>query len=124
MTETIFEQLGGTYTRQGDYFLPDLTSLPQIERYIGVWGERRRKYLKEHHRVLYYNLLTSGKLQAHLDDVEELAQEMFERLMKQKAENQGVTEALKATDMIAWVQKVNNIRNTVEEVINSDILYA
>lgn len=101
--------MGGTYTRQGDYCLPNLALPSQEERHIGVWGERRRKYLKEHRRVLYYNLLTSGKLQAHLADVEEQAQEMFERLTKQMAEKQGATEALKAADMMAWVGRMNNI---------------
>lgn len=124
MEKTVFEQFGGTYTRQGDYLLPDLSLAPQEGRSIGVWGERRRKHLKEHHRVLYYNLLTSGELQAHLADIEEQAQEMFERLTKQMAEKQGVTEALKANDMMAWVGHMNNIRNAAEEVINSDIIYA
>ena len=124
MEKTLFEQMGGTYTRQGDYLLPDLSLVPQEERHIGVWGERRRKYLKEHRRVLYYNLLTSGKLQAHLADVEEQAQEMFERLTKQMAEKQGATEALKAADMMAWVGRMNNIRNATEEAIYNEIIYA
>ena len=124
MEKTLFEQMGGTYTRQDDYLLPDLSLVPQEERHIGVWGERRRKYLKEHRRVLYYNLLTSGKLQAHLADVEEQAQEMFERLTKQMAEKQGATEALKAADMMAWVGRMNNIRNATEEAIYNEIIYA
>ena len=124
MEKTLFEQMGGTYTRQGDYLLPDLSLVPQEDRHIGVWGERRRKYLKEHRRVLYYNLLTSGKLQAHLADVEEQAQEMFERLTKQMAEKQGATEALKAADMMAWVGRMNNIRNATEEAIYNEIIYA
>lgn len=124
MEKTLFEQMGGTYTRQGDYLLPDLSLVPQEERPIGVWGERRRKYLKEHRRVLYYSLLTSGKLQAHLADVEEQAQEMFERLTKQMAEKQGATEALKAADMMAWVGRMNNIRNATEEAIYNEIIYA
>lgn len=124
MEKTLFEQMGGTYTRQGDYLLPDLSLVPQEERSIGVWGERRRKYLKEHRRVLYYSLLTSGKLQAHLADVEEQAQEMFERLTKQMAEKQGATEALKAADMMAWVGRMNNIRNATEEATYNEIIYA
>ena len=124
MKKALFEQLGGTYTCQGDYFLPDLILPQQETRTIGVWGERRRKYLKEHRRVLYYNLLTSGKLQAHLADVEEQAQEMFERLTKQMAEKQGATEALKAADMMAWVGRMNNIRNATEEAIYNEIIYA
>lgn len=124
MEKTLFEQMGGTYTRQGDYLLPDLSLVPQEERPIGVCGERRRKYLKEHRRVLYYSLLTSGKLQAHLADVEEQAQEMFERLTKQMAEKQGATEALKAADMMAWVGRMNNIRNATEEATYNEIIYA
>ena len=124
MEKSLFEQMDGTYTQQGDYLLPDLILPPQEARSIGVWGERRRRYLKEHHRVLYYNLLTGGKLEAHLADVEEQTKEMLERLTKQMAEDQGVTEALKATDMMAWVRKMNNIRDAAKEVINSDIIYA
>ena len=124
MEKSLFEQMGGTYTRQGDYCLPNLALPLQEERHISVWGERRRKYLKEHRRVLYYNLLTSGKLQAHLADVEEQAQAMFELLTAQMAERQGVTEALKAADMMAWVCRINNIWDTAKEVINSDIIYA
>ena len=124
MEKSLFDQMGGTYTRQGDYCLPNFALPSQEERHIGVWGERRRKYLKEHRRVLYYNLLTSGKLQAHLADVEEQAQEMFERLTKQMAEKQGATEALKAADMMAWVGRMNNIRNATEEAIYNEIIYA
>lgn len=124
MEKTLFEQLGGTYTRLGDYLLPNLTSAPQEGYPVGIWGQRRKRYLKEHHRVLYYNLLTSGRLQSHLADVEEQAQEMFEQLTKQMARKQGITEALKATDMLAWVGKMNYIRNTVQEVINNEIIYA
>lgn len=114
--------MGGTYTRQGDYLLPDLSTTPQEEQSIGVWGRRRKQYLKEHHRVLYYNLLTSGKLQSHLVDVEEQAQEIFERLTKQMAEKQGVTEALKARDMMAWVGCMNNIQQRVTEIVSEEIL--
>lgn len=99
MKKSIFEQLCGAYTRQGDYLLPDLILPQQEARNIGVWGERWRRYLKEHHRVLYYNLLTSGKLYSHLADVEEQAQSTFERLTEYLAEKQGVTESLKAVDM-------------------------
>lgn len=124
MEKTLFEQMGGTYTRQGDYLLPDLSLVPQEERPIGVWGERRRKYLKEHRRVLYYSLFTSGNLHSRLADVEGQAQEMFEQLAKQMAEKQGVTEALKAGDMMAWVRKMNNIRNAAEEAVYNEIIYA
>ena len=124
MEKSLFDQMGGTYTRQGDYCLPNLALPSQEEWHIGVWGERWRKYLKEHRSALYYNLLTSGKLQAHLADVEEQAQEMFEQLMKQMAERQGVTEVLKARNMMVWVGKMNNIHDAMEEAINSEIIYA
>ena len=96
MNKTIFEQMGGTYTVQGDYCLPDLTIQPEEERPIGVWAQRRLRYLKQHHKILYYNLLTSGKLQSHLADIEEEAQSLFLRLVKEYAEKEGVTEQLKA----------------------------
>lgn len=123
MEKTLFTQMGGSYTRQGDYLLPDLTLLPQETRLVGVWGQRRKRYLKEHHRVLYYNLLTQGKLDSHLADVEEQAQSMFERLIKQMAEKQSVTEALKATDMMAWMGRMNNIRERVIEVVDTKLIY-
>lgn len=99
MTDTLFEQYGGTYTRQGDYLLPNLI-LPAEEEtsYIGVWGQRRLRYLKQHHKVLYYNLLTSGKLHSHLADTEEHTQQLFYRLVNEYAEKEGVTEQLKSTD--------------------------
>ena len=96
--KSLFEQLGGTYTRQGDYCLPDVCLPPEEERPIGIYGQRRRAYLKEHHRVLYYNLLTAGTLDGHLADIEEQAQELFLRLVEQYADTEGVTEALKADD--------------------------
>lgn len=124
MEKSLFTQMDRTYTRHGEYLLPDLIMPHQETRNIGVWGERRKRYLKEHHRVLYYNLLTSGKLQAHLADIEEQAQEMFERLTKQMAERQGVTEALKARDMMAWVRKMNNIHQSATEIVNNGLIYA
>lgn len=123
MAKTIFEQMGGTYTMQGDYCLPDLTLPPEEERPIGVWGQRRLRYLKQHHKILYYNLLTSGKLRSHLADVEEEAQEFFSRLVKEHAEKEGITEQLKATDQTKWVQLMNNIRERVTETINADVLF-
>ena len=89
MAKTIFEQMDGTYTMQGDYYLPDLTLPAEEERPTGVWAQRRLRYLKQHHKILYYNLLTSGKLHSHLADVEEEAQELFFRLVKEYAEQEG-----------------------------------
>lgn len=123
MTDTLFEQLGGTYTQVGDYLLPDL-SLPAETQTgnIGVWALRHKRYLKQHHKVLYYNLLTSGKLDSHLADIEEQAQQLFLRLVKELAEKEGVTEQLKAADQMAWVRRMNNIRECVKEIINKDLI--
>lgn len=123
MAKTIFEQLGGTYTKQGDYCLPDLTLPTEEERPIGVWGQRRLRYLKQHQKILYYNLLTSDKLQSHLADVEEEAQSLFLRLVKQYAEREGVTERLKAENPMEWVGRMNNIRNRVNEVVREEFIY-
>ena len=123
MAKTIFEQMGGTYTMQGDYCLPDLTLPTEEERTIGVWGQRRLRYLKQHHKILYYNLLTSGKLQSHLADVEEEAQSLFLRLVKQYAEREGVTEQLKAEKPMEWVGRMNNIRIRVAETVNADLIF-
>lgn len=120
--KSIFEQIGGTYTMQGDYCLPNLTLPTEEERPIGVWGQRRLRYLKQHRKVLYYNLLTSGKLHSHLADTEEQAQALFPRLVKEYAEKEGVTEQLKATDQMAWVRKMNNIRERATEVVNSEVV--
>ena len=124
MTDTLFEQLGGTYTQTGDYLLPDLTLPPgKDDRPIGVWGQRRLRYLKHHHKVLYYNLLTSGKLHSHLADTEEQAQALFSRLVKEYAENEGVTEQLKAVNAMLWVQKMNNTCNRAAEIVNSEVVF-
>ena len=121
--KSIFEQFGGTYTKQGDYCLPNLT-LPAEEKHsIGVWGQRRLRYLKQHHKVLYYNLLTSGKLHSHLADVEEEAQILFSRLVKEYAEKEGVTEQLKAADQMKWAQRMNSIRERVMETVYSDVVF-
>ncbi len=124
MAKTIFEQLGGTYTQVGDYLLPDL-KLPEEEKRanIGVWGMRHKKFLRENHRVLYANLMTSGKLVAYLDDIERKATAMFLRLVKELAEKENVTEELKAADQMLWVQKMNNIRNSATEIVNAELIF-
>ena len=124
MAKTIFEQTGGTYTMQGDYCLPDLTLPAEEERSIGVWGQRRLNYLKHSRKVLYYNLLTSGKLHAHLADIEEEAQSLFLRLVKEYAEREGVTEQLKAENPTEWVQKMNNICSRAAETVCADLIFA
>ena len=121
--KTLFEQQGGTYTKQGDYRLPNLLPPTDEERPIGVWGQRRLNYLKHHRKVLYYNLLTSGRLHSQLADVEEQAQDLFSRLVKEHAEKECITEQLKATDPMKWVQKINNIRECVIETVYSDVVF-
>lgn len=121
--KTLFEQLGGTYTMQGDYHFPNLTVEETDTRPIGVWGQRRLHYLKHHRKVLYYNLLTSGKLHSHLADIEEQAQELFNHLFANLAAKEGITEHLKATDQIKWVQKMNNIRESVTETVYKDVVF-
>ena len=119
MAKTIFEKAGGTYTQVGDYMLPDLLlAEEEKEANIGIWGMRHKRYLKQNHKVLYYNLLTSGKLNSYLADIEQQAQDLFSRLVKDLAEN------LKATDQMLWVRKMNNIRNRATEIVNADIIYA
>ena len=124
MAKTIFEQMGGTYTQVGDYLIPNL-KLPAEEKQanIGVWGMRHKRFLKENHRVLYANLMTSGKLVAYLDDIEQQATAMFLRLVKELAENENITEKLKAENQILWVQKMNNIRNRATEIVNAELIY-
>lgn len=124
MTETLFEQFGGTYIKQGDYLFPNLT-LPAEEEIgdISVWATRHKRYLKQHHKVIYYNLLTSGKMNSYLTDIEQQAQQLFIRLVKELAEKENVTEELKANDMLLWVQKMNNIRNRAREIVNNEVIY-
>ena len=124
MAKTIFEQMGGTYTQVGDYLLPNL-SLPTEKKQanIGVWGMRHKRFLKENHRVLYANLMTSGKLVAYLDDIEQQATSMFLRLVKELAEKENVTEELKAENQMLWVQKMNNIRNRATEIVNTEMIH-
>ena len=123
MAKTIFEQMGGTYTTQGDYSLPNITLPAEEKRPIGVWGQRRLGYLKQHHKILYYNLLTSGKLNSHLADTEEQAKELFLRRVKELAEKEGVTEQLKSADQMAWVQNMNSIRSRATEVVNLEVVF-
>ena len=120
--KSIFEQQGGTYTMQGDYRLPNLIPPTEEEHLIGVWGQRRLNYLKHHRKVLYYNLLTSDKLHSHLADVEEQAQELFSRLVKEHTEKEGITEQLKVTDQMTWVQRMNNIRERVTEIVFNEFV--
>ena len=115
--KSLFEQMGGTYTQQGDYYLPDLKLPPEEERPIGIWGQRRLRYLREHRPILYTNLKTSGQLRSHLADVEEQANSFFLRLVKDYAAFEGVTERLKTEDPMEWVQRMNGIRARAATVV-------
>nr|WP_296074720.1 TnpV protein [uncultured Ruminococcus sp.] len=112
-----------TYTQQGDYLLPNLKLPEQPKVEIGIWGKRHLRYLKNHHPIIYTNLLTSCKLTAHLADIDREANEMFNRLVKQLAKQEGVTEQLKVENQILWVRRMNNIRNRAEEFVNSELIY-
>lgn len=124
MSNTIFEQTGGTYTQVGDYMLPDLLPAEEEKEVnIGVWAMRHKRYLKQKHKVRYYNLLTSGKLNSYIADIEHQAQDLFLRLVNDLAEKENVNEELKATDMMLWVQRMNNIRNRAMEIVNLDLIF-
>ena len=118
------EKNGIWYELQGDYYLPCLKLPEESEVHIGIQGQRHRRYLKNHHKVRYINLLTSGKLNSYLADIDRQAEAMFSRLVKQLSEKEGVTEALKAEHLMLWVQKMNSIRNTAMEVVSNDLIYA
>ena len=124
MAKTIFEEMGGAYVRQGDYLLPCL-SLPaeKENKAIGVWGQRHLRYLKHHRKVLYTNLLTSGKLNSYLADIDEQAEDMFLRLVKQMTEREDVTEQLKAENQMEWVKNMNRIRSRAIEVVNTELIF-
>ena len=121
MKKSLFEQMGGTYTQQGDYVLPNLILLAENQP-IGIWGQRHARHLKQYHKILYYNLLTSRKLDSYLADIDKQAEEMYFRLVKQMAEREGVTEQLKAENQMEWVRRMNNIRNIAAEIINHELI--
>ena len=123
MKKTIFEQMGGTYTKVGDYYLPNLLSAEQEKQPIGIWGQRPLRYIKQHHKVRYTNLLTSGKLNRYLADIDKQAEDMVFRLVKQMSERKGVTEQLKAKNQMEWISRMNNIRSSATEIVNHDIIY-
>ena len=121
--KTLFEQQDVQYEMQGEYKLPRVT-LPNDSNYkIGVWGERHRRYLKEHHRVRYYNFLTAGTLDNYLANIEIQAEKLFEQTVKSFAEKENVTENLKATLPMDWVRKMNNIRNRATEIVNTEVIF-
>lgn len=125
MDKYIYDESNGLwYELQGEYYLPCLTLPPEEEKPIGLWGQRHLRYIKEHKRLLYVNLLTSGKLNSYLADINEQAEELFFRLVKQLAEKEGVTEELKGTDQMAWICVMNNIQARVREIVNEEIIFA
>ena len=115
--------MGGTYIRHGDYLIPCLTLTEEEKRFIGVWGQRHLSYLKEYRKDVYLNLLTSGKLNEYLADIEEQAQERFERIVEQMKQAQGITEQLKAENQMEWVARMNNIQACAREIVNKEIIY-
>ncbi len=117
------EKNGLWYEKQGDYYLPCLELPKEENKPIGIWGQRHLRYLKQHRKVLYINLLTGGKLSSHLAEIDRQAEDMLSRLVKEMAEKQGVTEQIKATNQMAWVGRMNNIRNTATEIVNNEIIY-
>ena len=121
MEKSLFEQMGGTYMQQGDYMLPNLI-LPAENQPIGIWGQRHARYLKQHHKILYYNLLTSGKLNSYLADIDGQAEKLFSRLITELTKKEDVTEALKAEDQMEWVRRMNSIRSGVAEIIYTDLI--
>ena len=123
--KTIFENNGGTYTQVGDYLLPNLSLLAEEEKEanIGVWGMRHKRYLKQHHKVLYYNHLTTGKLNPYLADIDKRARFLFDEKVKSLSKKENVTEKLKSENAMLWVQKMNNIRNRATEIVNEQVIY-
>ena len=124
MEKTIFEEMGGTYHEENGYLIPNLSLPPEEETPIGIWGQRHKRYLKEHRKATYTTLLTSGKLNTYLAEVDQQAQERFERLIEQMKQAQGITEQLKAENALEWAGRMNNIRACAMEIVNEEIIYA
>ena len=124
MEKVIYDEKNGLwYELQGDYYIPCLKLPEEEQQPIGVWGQRHLRYIKQHHKVRYTNLLTSGKLNGYLADIDKQAEDMFFRLVKQMAKQEGVTEQLKADNQMEWVARMNNIRSRATEIVNNDIIY-
>ena len=122
--KTIFEQMGSTYARQGDYYLPNLILPAEENKTVGIWGQRHLRYLKQHRKVLYTNLLTSGRLNSYLADIDRQAAELFLRLVEQMAEREGITEKLKAEQPMEWVGKMNALREAAAEIVNAEVIFS
>ena len=123
MAKSLFEQLGGTYHEENGYFIPDLRLPVEEEQLIGIWGQRHLDYLKQYRRVAYTNLLTSGKLNTYLADIDRQAQERFEKLIEGMKQARGITEQLKAENALEWVGQLGNIRACAREIVNEEIIY-
>ena len=123
MKKTIFEEIGGTYIRHGDYLIPCLTLPEEEQRFIGVWGQRHKRYLKEHKEAVYITLLTSGRLNSYLADIEEQAQERFERIVEQMKQAHGITERLKAENQMEWVARMNNLQSCASDIVDKEMIY-
>ena len=123
MTKSLFEQLGGTYHKENGYFIPDLRLPAEEEQSLGIWGQRHFDYLKQFRKAAYTNLLTSGKLNAYLSDIDRQAQERFERLIEDMKQTQGITEQLKAENALEWVGQLGNIRACAREIVNKEIIF-
>lgn len=124
MEKVIYDEKNGLwYELQGDYYIPCLKLPEEEQQPIGVWGQRHLRYIKQNRKVLYLNLLTSGKLNGYLSDIDKQAEEMFSRLVKQMAEREGVTEKLKADNQMEWVARMNNIRSSITEIVNTELIY-
>ena len=124
MAKSLFEEMGGRYKRQGDYLIPCITLSDEEEQSIGLWGERHLHYLKEYRRGTYINLLTRGRLNTYLADIDRQAEELFFRLVEQMKQAQGIPEHLKAENQLEWVQRLSNIRACAREIVEKEIIYA
>ncbi len=124
MEKSLFAQMGGTYEQQGDYMIPCLALPTQEEQPIGMWGQRHLRYLRQYRKILYTNLLTSGKLHSYLTELNKQAEDMFFRLVKQMTEREGVSEQLKAENQMEWVRRMNNIRNRATEIVNAELIFS
>lgn len=123
MEKTIFEQMGDNYTLQGDYYLPNLSLPAEENKPIGIWGQRHLRYLKEYRRITYTNLLTSGKLNSYLADVDQQAEDMFSHFIKQMTRREGLSKRIKVENQMEWVGRMNNIRNRAVEIINTNLIF-
>ncbi len=122
--KSLFEQMGGTYTLHGDYYLPNLTLPAEENKTIGIWGQRHLRYIRQHRKVFYTNLLTSGRLNSYLADIDRQSAELFFRLVEQMAEREGITEKLKAEQPMEWVGKMNMLREKATEIVNAEVIFA